>query len=566
MSVWIAPALSVALALASADTPPAGRETLTDRAATEVVGVVGTDATGSGSVLVMPFENVKREGRIFWLGEAASVLLTDDLASLGVNAIERSARQQAFDRLQVPPAATLTEATVIRIGQLVGADRVVIGTLQLEGETLIVRARSIALEAGRVQADVTERGALADLYGMFERLAERMTPSPSQRADAGERRQPPVAAFENYIKGLLAETPENARGYLNAALRLYPAFDRARLALWDTYTDEGDYDKALATIASVRPESSYARRARFLAGLSQLDLRKYDDAFATFKALADERAEPAVLSNLGVVQVRRGGAFKSSQAMASSAPANSASSFFSKAAEADPGDSDYVFNLGYAYWLDRDTQAAIYWLREAVRRRPADGVAHYVLGTALGAAGHAAEASREKELARRLSSQYGEWDRRPAGDPIPKGLERVKSEVELPHAREIQSKLASSEQRDQRELAQFYLESGRRLFERENDRDATAELNRALYLSPYLADAHLLLGRILLRNGRAREAIDAFKISLWSAETAAAHAALGEAYLQDKDPTRARAEADRALALDPSLVEAQALVARLNGR
>ncbi|HUC76978.1 MAG TPA: tetratricopeptide repeat protein, partial [Vicinamibacterales bacterium] len=140
------------------------------------------------------------------------------------------------------------------------------------------------------------------------------------------------------------------------------------------------------------------------------------------------------------------------------------------------------------------------------------------------------------------------------------------SEVELPHAREIQTKLASSEQRDQRELAQFYLESGRRLFERENDREATAELNRALYLSPYLAEAHLLLGRILLRNGRAHEAIDAFQISLWSAETAAAHAALGEAYLQEKDPTRARAEADRALAIDPALAEAQVLVARLNGR
>ena len=567
MSVWIASALTVALALASADTSPAGREAVNPRTATgEIVGVVGTDVAAPGGVLVMPFENPKREGRIFWLGEAAAVLLTDDLASLGVNAIERSARQQAFDRLQVPPAATLTDATVIRIGQLVGADRVVIGTLQLEGDTLIARARSIALEAGRVQADVTERGALADLYGMFERLAERMTPSPSRRADAGERRQPPVAAFENYIKGLLAATPETARGYLNAALRLYPPFDRARLALWDAYTDEGDYDKALATVASVRPESSYARRARFLAGLSQLDLRKYDDAFATFKALADDRAEPAVLNNLGVVQLRRGGAVKSSEATPGSAPSSPATSFFSKAAEADPVDSDYVFNLGYAYWLNRDPQAAIYWLREAVRRRPADGVAHYVLGTALGAAGHASEASREKELARRLSSAYAEWDRRPAADPIPKGLERVKSEVELPHAREIQTKLASSEQRDQRELAQFYLESGRRLFERENDREATAELNRALYLSPYLAEAHLLLGRILLRNGRAHEAIDAFQISLWSAETAAAHAALGEAYLQEKDPTRARAEADRALAIDPALAEAQVLVARLNGR
>ncbi len=127
-------------------------------------------------------------------------------------------------------------------------------------------------------------------------------------------------------------------------------------------------------------------------------------------------------------------------------------------------------------------------------------------------------------------------------------------------------RITTTEQRDQQELAQFYLSSGRRLFEREDDRDALVELSRALYLSPYLSEAHLLLGRIHLRNGRMTEAVDAFKISLWSEETAGAHAALGEAYWQTKDLTSARAEADRALALDPGSPEAKALLARLNAR
>ena len=71
------------------------------------------------------------------------------------------------------------------------------------------------------------------------------------------------------------------------------------------------------------------------------------------------------------------------------------------------------------------------------------------------------------------------------------------------------------------EIARFYLDRGRRLFQQENDREAIVELNHAIYVSPYLAEAHLLLGRSLLRNGRVHEAIDAFKIALWSAETAA---------------------------------------------
>ena len=93
---------------------------------------------------------------------------------------------QAFERLQVPPAAALTDATVIRIGQLVGAAQVVVGSLQLEGDVLVVRARSIALDTGRVQVDVTERGPLPELFGTFERIARRLAP-PSATASRRDR-------------------------------------------------------------------------------------------------------------------------------------------------------------------------------------------------------------------------------------------------------------------------------------------------------------------------------------------------------------------------------------------
>src|SRR5579863_8347696 len=101
-------------------------------------------------ILVMPFENVTREGRFFWLTEAAAVLLTDDLNALGAGAITRTERQQAFERLQVPPASVLTDATMIRIGQLVGASQVVVGSLQMENDAVVLRARSIDLDTGRV--------------------------------------------------------------------------------------------------------------------------------------------------------------------------------------------------------------------------------------------------------------------------------------------------------------------------------------------------------------------------------------------------------------------------------
>jgi tetratricopeptide (TPR) repeat protein len=516
-------------------------------------GVSATAETPPGSrILVLPFDNVKREASIFWLGEASAVVLADDLNALGAGAVTREERREAFERLEVPTTAILSDATVIRIGQLVGASEVVTGTLQLEDDTLVVHARSIMLETGRVSYDAIERGPMPHMFETFERIAHRIAPSSASAEDNGQQ-YPPLAVFENYVKGLLAETPGTAINYLEAALTALPSFDRARVGLWDIYAEQGNHLMALAAVLPIAANSPWSQRARFLAALSYLDLNKLDEAFAGFKALADIEPTAMAWNNVGVVQIRRGPAPQSGQP----------TYYFSKAAEADPDDPDYFFNLGYAYWIARDPQAATYWLREAVRRNPADGDAHFVLGASLAAGGSTTEASREHELARRLSSKYEQWEKRPAADAVPRGLERVKDGVALPHASQVEASLATN---DQRELARFHLDRGRRLFQQESDREAIAELNRALYLSPYEAEAHLLVGRLHLRNNRVREAIDAFKISLWSLETAEAHVALGEAYAQAKNLEAARSEAERAIALDPSSNDAKQLLGRIGAQ
>ena len=145
---------------------------------------------------------------------------------------------------------------------------------------------------------------------------------------------------------------------------------------------------------------------------------------------------------------------------------------------------------------------------------------------------------------------------------MPKGLERIKDGVELPHERRLDAVLASGEQRDREELARFYVERGRRLFQEQKDREALADLSRALYMSPYDAEAHLLVGRIHLRNARPAEAIGALKVSLWSAETVEGHVLLAEAYLENRELEAARAEAERAVALAPTSADAKRVLQR----
>jgi tetratricopeptide (TPR) repeat protein len=496
-------------------------------------------------LLVMPLENIGREPSIYWLPEASAIVLADDLNALGASAIARAERIRALEQLHLPPSAALSRATVIKVGQLAGAAEVVVGTVEREAGDLVVRARTIRIDTGRLNPEIVERGALTDLFTIFERVARRLLGRGAGGAPLDNR--PPLEAFESYVKGLVAESAEAQARFLEEALARHPSYDRARLALWEVRTGQGQDERALEAVRGVDARSRFARRARFMAALSQLDLGRHAEAFAGFKALDAEQPAPELKNNLGVVQLRRGPTPETGRA----------TWHFTQAADADPGNPDYCFNIGYAYMLENDMPAAVYWLREAVRRNPADGDAHFVLAAALKAQGSDVEAARERELALQLSSKYAK------STVVPRGMERVKTAIGLPDALSIDASIAMPAQRDQRELADFHLDRGRRLFDDERDRDALAELRRALYLSPYEAEAHLLVGSIHLRNGRAREAIDALKISIWSEETVAARIALGEAYLKTGDQPAARAQLERALALAPESAEARRLLGQI---
>ena len=516
-------------------------------------------AQSSGRILVMPFENMRREPRLHWIGEAAALLLADDLNGRGLAAIRRADRVRAFEQLHLPSSAVLSRATVIKVGELVGASEVIVGSVVLEGSDLLVEAHSIRIDVGRLQPHVRERGPLEDVVGVFARVAGRLAPEARAKEERAPR--PPLEAFESYVKGLMAESAAARATFLESAIRVHPGYDQAQLALWDVRGSQGDHAGALAAARAVSSGSPLARRATFFGGVSLLELKRFDEAYDAFKSLTetgDKGFVAAAFNNLGIVQLRRG-----------STPQSGLPTYFlTKAADADPADGDVLFNLGYAYVLDRSYGGAIFWLREALRRNPADPDAHYVLAAALAAGGSTVEAAREKELARQLSSEYEELERRAAAEklPVPRGLERIRDDPSLRESVGSDRAIVSSAQREQQNLATFHLDRAGRLFEREEDREAMTELRRAVYLSPYEAQAHLLMGRIHLRSGRTGEAVDALKISIWSQETTAARLVLAEAYLKQQNMAAARTELERALVLDPASAEAKRLLSTISGR
>jgi tetratricopeptide (TPR) repeat protein len=513
-----------------------------------------TSAAARSAVLVVPFTSEGRDARGYWLREASAVILTDDLVSLGVSAMSRDERLRAFDSLRVPATARLSHATVIRVGQVVGATRVIVGSCAISGDSLTVRARAILLDNGQMSTEVVESGPLATMFDVYQRVARRVAEGLPRGTATTPISHPPVAAFEQYIKGLLAEAPAMKLSFLREALRLSPTLVRARIAMWEVYNELGEHQNALAAIRQVPTSHALARQASFLQSVSLVQLARYQEAFDRLTELNRSSVDGSLLNNLGIVQLRRPAGTTGRRAV----------SYFTDAVAVEGTDSDLLFNLGYAYWLDRDLPNAIQSLREAVRRRPTDDAAHYVLGVALQMSGNAGEGARERELARRLSSEYVEWEKtQPAPNTVPKGLERLRTELSVPAFRRVETDIVAAGQRNQQELAAFHVDAGRRAYLVERDDEAIASFRRAVYLSPYDAEAHLLLGRVYLRGGRHQEAVDEFTISIWSRDSVAARLALAEAYIQTQNMAGARTELQVVLRREPTNPDARRLLARV---
>ena len=188
-----------------------------------------------------------------------------------------------------------------------------------------------------------------------------------------------------------------------------------------------------------------------------------------------------------------------------------------------------------------------------------------MLFRSLAASGSAVEGQRETELAKRLSSTYAEWEAaQTRAGGVPRGLERVKSELDAWGMDRVQNLITAAEQRDQRALASFHLQAGQRLFDAGRDTDAISELRRAVYLSPYDRDAHLLLGRASARIGRLPEAIAEFKIAIWIDDRNDARLTLAAAYADTDEIALARAETQVIRARDPMNAEARQLADRLD--
>lgn len=337
------------------------------------------------TVLVLPFFNHSNSAGLDWIGESISEAVHDSLTSEGLLVLDRDARLEVYRRLSLRPGAEFTHASVLKIGQTLDASKVVYGYYELlppeagkdqSKGSLRITARVVDLKRFHQGPEFSELGALEDLATLEFHLSwqalRMLDPAGAHSEHEFMSSRTPVRldAVESYVRGLLAQTPEQRHRFFTQAARLDEHYSQPCFQLGKAAWAAKDYQVAASWLARVSRGDPHYFESRFLLGLCRYYSGDFSGAEQSFQPVADAVPLNEVLNDLGVAQARQN---KSAAAIAS----------FQKARDGDTSDPDYQFNLGYTFWRMGKYDEAVACLREAVVRNAKDSEATILLGRAL---------------------------------------------------------------------------------------------------------------------------------------------------------------------------------------
>jgi tetratricopeptide (TPR) repeat protein len=338
-------------------------------------------AAGADIVLVLPFFNQSETGNLGWIGESIAEHTRETLDSEGLLVLSREDRLEAYRRLGIRPDARLTRASIIKVGQALDAAMIVYGYFEVaaaNGDThasLRITTRILDLKHTQPGPEFASSGPLEDLASLEMHLAwqalQVIAPH-SARSEAEFLRDRPlvrVDAIENYVRGLLAVSPEQQHRFFTQAARIDNRFSQPCFQLGRMAWRQKEYAQAAGWLERVTRTDSHYLEAAFLLGLCRYNTGDFAKAQESFQIVAAAAPLNEVFNNLGAAESRLN--------------LTAALENFKKALEGDDADPDYQFNLGYALWKRGDFAAAAERFRAVLDRQPEDSEAVTWLGRCL---------------------------------------------------------------------------------------------------------------------------------------------------------------------------------------
>jgi tetratricopeptide (TPR) repeat protein len=498
--------------------------------------VAENPANSGRTLVVFPFDNASSAPGLEWIGDAFPELLAQRLSSPTLYVVGRDERRMAYDRSGIPADVHPSRASLHRIAEQLDCDFAVLGQFTYDGSTFSSTAQLLDMRKEKLLPKIAVSGQLVDLINLQTGLAwdllHTLRPDISITRESFIAAAEPIRldAFENYVRGTIANTPRDQIAHFRDAVKINPSYLEPWLALGKTLYAERQYEQAAVALGHIPEASPMAQEARFYIGLASYYRGDYAKSEAAFKAVVERLPLPEVYNNLGVASSRQG--------------KRDAVAYFQRAAQDDPNDADYRFNLAVELYRTGDVSGAVRQLREALNQRPGDAEAKAFfdkLGGDSASPTQVGASSVGKPPLERIKRNYDENTFR-------------QMEMQLQAAAEV--KLAKT---DPRAHARFHVSHGDELLAQGFVTEAEREYREAISLDPSNAQAHAGLARVLENNGDANGAWAEAEAALRLRQFADPLLVMARLDLRDNKTEAASESVDRALQLEPSNGSAQAL-------
>lgn len=501
-------------------------------------------------LLVMPFENHSGQPSLDWIGEGFPEIFNRRLASAGFLPISRGDRLYALDHLGLPLNFQPSRASTIRLAQTLDADYVISGYYTTQGKRIVATAQVLDVTGLKLDKPIAQQADLDRLLDVLNGLAWRVVkqmdpayPVAEQTflaADSSLR----LSAFENYVRGLVEDSPAERIRHLREALRLSPDFPPARLALGRAYFADQQYENAAAIFGSLPSSDPNALEADFYRGLSFFYTGNYMKAEDAFAFDATRLPLPEVVNDEGVAASRRG---------------KDGVPLFQQAIAYDPKDADYHFNLAIALFHRGDARGALREIQQELKLRPNDTEAQ-AFETTLSSAPKAGDPNPSQTAAATPGPETGQGP-----------LERIKRSYNEAGFRQAAFEL--EQMQDMRlatmepaQRAAALIKDGDQLLNRGLLLEAEREFHAALAADSSSAAACAGLAQVRERTGDATGAREEAQKSLRLQPNVPAHLVLARLDLESKQLAAAASEVSQALRADPANANALGMKKAIESR
>jgi tetratricopeptide (TPR) repeat protein len=524
-----------------------------------------------GIFLVFPFENTGASARLEWIGEGLEELTIQQLSAAGQQVYSHDGRLSEMDRYGLPSSGRLSRATMLHIAQEMDADYVVFGGYDSDGKTIKVSARLLRVSPVSLLPVIEESDELASLMQLQAKLTWWLLGTcnhgyPLSLAEFSKLQRPlGLAAFEQYIRGLLANDDETRLRDLKEAARLEPDWPEPAFAIAEAYFLRNDCGAALPWFAKIPPANSRRTEATFATGVCRLRLGQPDKAEEVFDSLEQDLHRnlvtgadlPEILNNLAIARARQD----------NFPPALTA---LGRARDIDPDEDDYPFNLGLLALQQKDLATAETHFSEAVEREPDNAEDLAFLIYTLDKLGKKSEAEAQREAASEAFGEKGlpllKFDAKNA-DSFSK-YERVKQELDITSLRlELEGPQVQQptgvDRGTETNGAVAHIRRGQQEYRAGRLDAAEQEYRAALATDPDNASAHRELAEVYRRRGKLDDAAHELQLSLHARDSAAVRTTLARIYLEQKKSDLALAEVQKAIQLAPNYPDAKELLEHL---